>query len=768
MKSVIVLATARASRLVLLFAAPFATLLTAQTQWRDLVDPAARTGHALAFDSVRGCTVLFGGRDPNQPLGHALDDTWEATAGGWIARAPAQSPPPRTGCALAFDSARGRTVLFGGLQLGFLADTWEWDGNTWSQANPAASPPAREGHAMAYDSLRGRTVLFGGNLGLAFGADTWEWDGNGWTSLGTTASTRPSERSGHRLAFDSTRGCTVLFGGYGSLPTVNLGDTWEWNGSAWTQRTPAVSPPARTLHALAFDSARNRTVLFGGQGGVSLLADTWEWDGSSWTQITSGSVAAREGHALAYDALRGRTVLFGGRDIDPHGDTWEWDGTSWTLRPTAAHPSARIASVAWDDARGRAVLFGGYDGTVSLTDTWEWDGNVWQQLFPASQPAVNGPLVFDAAGNCVLLFGGARLPTGAATSAATWTWNGSNWTQRAPAHSPPARSDCGLACDLVRQRIVLFGGWPYPFFDDTWEWDGNDWTQAAPVHHPSGRYGHGMAYDRARSCTVLHGGTNSVRLNDTWEWDGSDWTSRTSQVTPPYRLYASLAYDAARSRTVLFGGAIDQYTSWADTWEWDGSAWTVRSPLTSPRSRTASLAYDSARGRTVLFGGARVITLLVATAPYAYADTWVYASLLPGSYTPFGSGCAGSAGTPQLGAGLGQLPYAGGPFTIEVSHVPASALVFLNFGFSNTAWGATPLPLSLGGVGMPGCAVLASPDFARVLVAAGGTASTTIAIPAVASLQGLVFYNQALVFDAPANPAGLTVSDAAVGTVGAL
>src|SRR5689334_19671901 len=41
---------------------------------------------------------------------------------------------------------------------------------------------------------------------------------------------------------------TLLFGGLGNEPH---GDTWEWNGSAWTRKTPATSPPARNAAAMA-------------------------------------------------------------------------------------------------------------------------------------------------------------------------------------------------------------------------------------------------------------------------------------------------------------------------------------------------------------------------------------------------------------------------------------------------------------------------------------------------------------------------------------
>ena len=92
----------------------------------------------------------------------------------------------------------------------------------------------------------------------------------------------------------------------------------------WTQ-VATTEPSARTFHAMAFDSQRGRTVLFSGNVGG---ADTWEWNGTGWLpQIFAFGPAARQHHALAYDSQRGRTVLFGGTSY--LGNTWEWDGVAW-------------------------------------------------------------------------------------------------------------------------------------------------------------------------------------------------------------------------------------------------------------------------------------------------------------------------------------------------------------------------------------------------------------------------------------------------------
>jgi hypothetical protein len=71
-------------------------------------------------------------------------------------------------------------VLFGGNVTSgdVLADTWEWDGTTWRDATPPGTKPGpRRFHSLAFDSARGRMVLYGGldpsDRSLA---DTWELD----------------------------------------------------------------------------------------------------------------------------------------------------------------------------------------------------------------------------------------------------------------------------------------------------------------------------------------------------------------------------------------------------------------------------------------------------------------------------------------------------------------------------------------------------------------------------------------------------------------
>ncbi len=128
------------------------------------------------------------------------------------------------------------------------------------------------------------------------------------------------------------------------------------------------TPPIRNEHAMAYDAAHARVVLFGGYNG-SALSDTWTWDGKNWTPYTLSSPSARYNHMMAYDAANTEVVLFGGYDGSTgFNDTWMWNGSDWTQYWPSSSPTPRDASaMAYDAAISQIVLF---DGIFS-SDTWE-------------------------------------------------------------------------------------------------------------------------------------------------------------------------------------------------------------------------------------------------------------------------------------------------------------------------------------------------------------------------------------------------------------
>jgi hypothetical protein len=268
-------------------------------------------------------------------------------------------PSARGEHAIAYDEARERVVLFGGTAGGgtLQGDTWEWDGTDWTEVADTG-PDARSGHALAFDAARERVLLFGGEAaGSALRGDTWEWDGKGWSEV---ADTGPDARSGHALAFDAARERVVLFGGEAAGSALR-GDTWEWDGTGWTEVAHIGPGPSV---ALAMTFVGGATLLFGGvtsspapAPGEELSRLSWEWDGAHWTLRQDMGPAPRWGHAIAFDSARGRPVLFGGFSALPAApgladsvlaDTWDAEVeeipvdsprlASFALNPETASP----------------------------------------------------------------------------------------------------------------------------------------------------------------------------------------------------------------------------------------------------------------------------------------------------------------------------------------------------------------------------------------------------------------------------------------------
>jgi hypothetical protein len=300
---------------------------------------------------------------------------WDGTS--W-ARGPVEGPSARTGAMMAYDSARNRLVLFGGgTATDDYADTWEWDGAHWSErANMGPDP--RQFGTMVFDSARGRTILFGGGTSgspPSLYDDTWEWDGTSWTQV---ASGGPPPRYKGGMTWDSGRSRAVLYAGVGNSKTLN--DVWEWDGTAWMGRFAVNGPGPSSSLAFAYDPGRSVSVATQGLTSIGGTPQTWEWDGTSWTGVEGFGPNYDTSPAMAYDAAHAQLVLFGGLDSGTgvsYNDTWQWDGHVWTVLASGG-PSPRSGlALAWDAAVGRMIAFGGVDSVDACGDTWAWDGKSW-------------------------------------------------------------------------------------------------------------------------------------------------------------------------------------------------------------------------------------------------------------------------------------------------------------------------------------------------------------------------------------------------------
>lgn len=300
-------------------------------------------------------------------------------AQSWVKLTPTSPPSARRAGAMAFDSTQNRLLAYGGIVPGpatITSETWSWNGTVWTLLNPPGGAPPRWGHQMVRITSINRLLTFGGRSPTISGLanDTYQWTGTAWTLVPTPVS--PTARFRYGMAYDSLRNRVVLFGG--RTLAGDASDTWEFDGVTWLQVTTAHSPPPREDMVLAFDAPLNRTVLFGGYDSDTdtLLGDTWEYDGIDWQEITAtDSPSPRFRAANVYDSVRKRIVVYGGYAANGlQTDTYEYNGSSWTEVNAGSGTLLSTEMYAgYDSTRRKFVTFGGV-GNVFGNETWEYTG----------------------------------------------------------------------------------------------------------------------------------------------------------------------------------------------------------------------------------------------------------------------------------------------------------------------------------------------------------------------------------------------------------
>lgn len=547
----------------------------------------------------------------------------------------------------------------------------------------AASPGARYETRMVYDESIQRIVLFGGVTNLDSGTrltydlgDTWEWNGQRWVQRFLDA--HPSNRSGHVMVYDSTRGRVLLFGGKQGATTY-LNDTWSYKNGQWTQLTPATSPSVRVLAGGAYDRARDRFVLFGGttidSAGTTSTAlhDTWEFDGTNWTRIAeTGPEIAKP--LLEYDRKNNLIVMLGiDSTLTTHMFTYDGKTQTWTEQhPTTLPPCVNEGELTYDTNRDIVMYTGGSCGLTSSTidEPYEWDGSNWKKIDVIS-PAprlIGAGYAYDQQRQLAVLFGGFSATNVATTylysggaffatyepspgprslfsftsdpeNKAIWMYGGldenndypdfwkyqGNFQPQSLVDGPDSCPAPNSAFDTNRHRLVLMCG-----TNATWELDPVEykWTNIMSKEYPKGHRFASMVYDDNLKKIVFFGGYDGTNyLDETWTWDGSQWT-RVKKNPAPSRAITSMWYDPIQKKTVIYGGIgrltpQDRITRYSDMWTFDGTGWTEIKPATVPGTRYGALiGVDPRNGHALLFGGLQLVpNSSTGTQVYA-SDTW--------------------------------------------------------------------------------------------------------------------------------------------------
>ena len=543
----------------------------------------------MAYDSSSDRTILFGGAAASNWTMFS-SETWafDANSMQWAKMHPSVAPSGRMNSAAAYDSTDDKIIVFGGYTLSsFTNETWAYDYDTdgWVNLEPANSPSPRAGARMAYDSGSDLTVMYGGSVkdsGLT--NETWAYDygTNAWTKMRMPGpyATGPTPVVESAMAYDPSSDLVVMQGGgyQGGFHSSEVwtydvdSDTWYY-GLVWSGPGPFVYHSGKSGHCMVYDSALGKMMMYGGFTYWPSSDELWSYEvePNIWTLLgPKYAPTPREMHAMVYDSGSSKTVLFGGfnnagTDLN---DTWAYDSAldDWTLVETNIAPPARHwPAMAYDAESDITVMFGGYAyfgiDPINWTsifgpdpDTWvlDLDTKEWTNMNPVTSPmpSVSAAMTYDSSADRVLLL----------SEGETWAYdfNSDSWQNRTNGAHPPAGAEYSIphysmAFDPVSNKTVAFGGRDFSHGNETWIYDygNNTWRNVTGEGSPPRGGGHAMVAIPQNGTVIL------FVVNETWEFDvGAEmWTRMTDGPAPPSRSYPAMAYDLGTESVILFGGS---------------------------------------------------------------------------------------------------------------------------------------------------------------------------------------------------------------------
>lgn len=327
-----------------------------------------------------------------------------------------------------------------------------------------------------------------------------------------------------------------------------------------TPPAPAWLPTSSGPDALfwassAYDSLRDRMVVYGGRGGstlASLSGKLWSLDPGAlvptWSELVPAvgntPPAARAGASLIYDPLGDRLIMFGGQAGGgaSNSELWEFRISTAQWFPLFAFgmpPSARIHHTAVHDPdHDRMILFGG-----------------------------------DSAGFLQSEVRTLSLPLGGVPEWSTLPTSGGG---------PTARKHHSAIYDGDGRRMIVFAGLDNELSDfsvqalDVWALDLTLPFTATwePLSAPGGpsifRDGQMAVWDSVNGQMLVFGGGDdlSTPLDELWTLNLRGtlaWRQLNSIAPAPgSRQYGTAVFDPVNARMVIFGGTIDDFLTSTD------------------------------------------------------------------------------------------------------------------------------------------------------------------------------------------------------------
>lgn len=289
----------------------------------NVESPAPREGHVAIWHTTGHRMIIWGGSGSQGVDGVPWSYSAIRTPPWVPLTVTGVSPGPLSGAAIAYDSVHGQMVVYGGVSNGVsTSDVWTLsleETPTWQRLAPIGQPPPSRWSASAvFDPELQRVIVFGGATDGSTTnalADTWALtlsDPPAWSRIEPIGE-QPGGRIQPTAVYDPEHHQMIVAGG----TTTDTQQVWSLSlsGTPTWSRVPATTT-FNLYRATGVYDHLNRRIIFAlaVQRGVVALSLQ---DPPSWTRLAGSDLPGSEpradyGFSTVYDPDHQQVILFGG------------------------------------------------------------------------------------------------------------------------------------------------------------------------------------------------------------------------------------------------------------------------------------------------------------------------------------------------------------------------------------------------------------------------------------------------------------------------
>jgi len=225
---------------------------------------------------------------------------------------------------------------------------------------------------------------------------------------------------------------------------------------------------------------------------------------------------------------------------------------------------------------------------------------------------------------------------------------------------------------------------------------------------------------------INDGNNNRMIMTQAGPYTGQYWKFTPFPGYPGYYRISCMWQGENLPVDVINGGPDDNHIILSPIGPYSGQAWQITEIPSAPGHVRFTCIFRGPGYSLEGFGGTTQDRPRLDPTGNFTGQAWRLTPLLsvdPAATTPFGAGCAGRAGVPDLHATGGTGPWIGETMTGEVSNVPQGALSELILGTRLST------PIDLAFINSPGCLLRVSLLYQGQNAVAAGRATFSLPIP---------------------------------------